>query len=297
MGVFDTETFRDVPTVLTIAGFDPCGGAGIQGDTKTITATGTYATNVLTSLPIQNTYGVKEIFEIPTSVIEKQLHVVFEDMIPKAVKIGMLHSPEIVELVADFLKNYEIPIVFDPVMIATSGDSLIKDETVQAFSELLFPIATLITPNLDETSVLVGETIDDVEKMKHAGRKILDMNVNAVLIKGGHLTTETLTSILFMRQPYEYPYNVREESHLSIRADRISSHGAGCTLSSAIASYLAIGYPLEYSVKKALDYTNKAIRLGDNIRVGEQHKHELLVHLNNDTCYLHKTKILKEEAQ
>jgi len=291
MTSYNEKTYT-VPTVLTIAGFDPSGGAGIQGDTKTITSLGVYATNVLTSLPIQNTYGVKEIFEIPPSVIEKQLHVVFEDMIPSVIKIGMLHSVEIVEIVANFLKNYKNPIVFDPVMIATSGDSLVKSDTVQAFSELLFPISTLITPNLDEASILVGEKVDSVEKMREVGRKIYTMNkLNAVLIKGGHLDEQYLTSLLYLKKSYPSKDPIREETFVSKRIDINYSHGAGCTLSSAIASYLAQGYSLVESVKQSFDYMLYAMLFGERIRMGEQQKHELIVHMHGSTKYLHKTEI------
>jgi len=293
-------TFSDIqkyeaPTVLTIAGFDPSGGAGIQGDTKTITSLGVYATNVLTSLPIQNTYGVKEVFEIPPKVIEKQLQIVFEDMIPTVIKIGMLHSVEIVEVVVNFLKNYNIPIVFDPVMIATSGDSLVKSDTVEAFTELLFPISTLITPNLDEASILVREKVDTVEKMEMAGEKICNMNINAVLIKGGHLDTEYQTSFLWFKYDGQLGSRIRKESFTSKRLDIKYSHGAGCTLSSAIASYLARGYLLNYSVKKSFDYMRQAIFFGRNIQVGEQEKHELIVHTHGQRHYLYKKEIANEE--
>jgi len=281
------DTYETIYSVLTIAGFDSSGGAGIQGDIKTIASRGCYATSVLTSLPVQNMYGVKEIFEIPHRVVEEQLKVVFEDVIPHAVKIGMVHNPELVRVIAKHLKDYQIPIVFDPVMIASSGDSLIQEETIAAFKELLFPLVTLITPNLDETSVLVDEQIDTVSKMKVAGPKIMDMNVQAVLVKGGHLKDKDITSLLFYRQGDE----LKMETYIDPRFDVMYTHGAGCTLSSAIASYLALENDLQTSVKKALSFVSKAIFYGKNIRMGAGEKHELMDHIHENECLVKKNNL------
>jgi len=149
------------PTVLSIAGFDGSGGAGIQADTKTISSLGCYATNVLTALPVQNTQGVRSIFSIPTQAVEEQLDCIFDDMVPDAVKIGMVHTPELVEIISRKLKQYpNIPVVFDPVMVATSGHHLINQETIEVIISKLFPIASVITPNMDEASVLVKAKIE-----------------------------------------------------------------------------------------------------------------------------------------
>ncbi len=249
-------------SVLSIAGFDGSGGAGIQADTKTISSLGCYATNVLTALPVQNTQGVQAIFEIPTDAIDQQLNSILDDIYPDAIKIGMVHSVELVEIIAEKLKEYHGPIVFDPVMISTSGHQLIKDETIEACKELLFPLATLITPNLDEVSVLVGQKIDTVEKMQSAGEEILTMGTNAVLVKGGHLQQKELISFLLQK-------NQAVSSFTSQKIDSKNTHGSGCTLSSAIACYLAQGFSLEISVEKAQFYIEQAIITSKDLVIGK----------------------------
>lgn len=249
-------------SVLSIAGFDGSGGAGIQADTKTISSLGCYATNVLTALPVQNTQGVQAIFEIPTDAIDQQLNSILDDIYPDAIKIGMVHSVELVEIIAEKLKEYRGPIVFDPVMISTSGHQLIKDETIEACKELLFPLATLITPNLDEVSVLVNQKIDTVEKMQSAGEEILNMGTNAVLVKGGHLQQKELVSFLLQK-------NKTVSSFTSQKIDSKNTHGSGCTLSSAIACYLAQGFPLEISVEKAQFYIEQAIFTSKDLVIGK----------------------------
>lgn len=251
-----------VPTVLSIAGFDGSGGAGIQADTKTISALGCYAMNVLTALPVQNTQGVRNIFDIPTQAIKEQLACIFDDIYPDAIKIGMVHSVSLVEIISDFLKNYKGTIIFDPVMISTSGHQLIQDETIQACIELLFPLATLITPNLDEASVLVKEKVDSVEKMKKAGYKILESSCNAILVKGGHLEAPILTSLLIDKQHAVQKFN-------SMRINTNNTHGSGCSLSSAIASYMAQGFNLSQAVEYGLDYVHEAIRSSKDLKIGQ----------------------------
>lgn len=231
-------------SVLSIAGFDGSGGAGIQADTKTISAHGCYATNVLTALPVQNTTGVKNIYELPVNAIREQIKSILDDIYPDAIKIGMVHSIELVEIIADELKHYNGPIVFDPVMVSTSGHQLIKDDTILACIENLFPIATIITPNLNEASILVNETINTTELMLIAGEKILNLNCKNVLIKGGHLEQKELISYLFQQ-------NKSTVTFTSTKIITKNTHGSGCTLSSAIASNLAIGHPLTESVKLA----------------------------------------------
>lgn len=249
-------------SVLSIAGFDGSGGAGIQADTKTISSLGCYATNVLTALPVQNTQGVKNIFEIPGAAIDEQIKSILEDIYPDAIKIGMVHSIELVEIIAENLKNYTGPIVFDPVMISTSGHQLIKDETIEACKTHLFPLATLITPNLDEVSTLVNQKISTVEQMEEAGKQILAMGTRAVLVKGGHLQQDELTSFLVQRaQPTEQFKSRRIESK--------NTHGSGCTLSSAIASYLAQGYSLSKSVEQAQIYIQHAIETSKDLIIGK----------------------------
>ncbi|MGO3810912.1 bifunctional hydroxymethylpyrimidine kinase/phosphomethylpyrimidine kinase [Mesonia sp.] len=251
------------PSVLTIAGFDGSGGAGIQADIKTISALGCYATSVLTALPIQNTTGVKSIFSIPEEIVEKQLQTILEDIFPDAVKIGMVHTPKLVEIMVGKLKEFPpLAIVFDPVMVATSGDKLIEDKTIQTIIKHLFPLADVITPNLDEAEILAGMNIETVEDMKIAGKKIMQLGCKSVLLKGGHLKTKQLTSLYFLPdgsiESFEFP-----------KYETNNTHGSGCTLSSAIASYLAQGKSLLEAVSLGQKYIHQAIFQGKDVSIGK----------------------------
>ncbi len=251
-----------VPTVLSIAGFDGSGGAGIQADTKTISSLGCYAMNVLTALPVQNTQGVKNIFDIPVEAVKEQLDCLFEDIYPDSIKIGMVHNSKLVQTISDFLKDYKGSIVFDPVMVSTSGHRLIQEETIAAIKELLFPIAHIITPNLDEVSVLVGREISTVHAMEEVADEILSLGCNAALLKGGHLQSDILTSILIQK-------NQAAQYFESKRVQTKNTHGSGCSLSSAIASFLARGYQLEQSTENALMYINSAIKGSKDLVIGK----------------------------
>ncbi len=251
-----------VPTVLSIAGFDGSGGAGIQADTKTISSLGCYAMNVLTALPVQNTQGVKNIFDIPVEAVREQLDCLFEDIYPDSIKIGMVHNSKLVETIAYSLKDYKGSIVFDPVMVSTSGHRLIQEETIAAIKELLFPIAQIITPNLDEVSVLVGREISSVHAMEEVADEILSLGCNAALLKGGHLQSDILTSILIQK-------NQAAQYFESKRVNTKNTHGSGCSLSSAIASFLARGYHLEQSTENALMYINSAIKGSKDLLIGK----------------------------
>ena len=251
-----------VPTVLSIAGFDGSGGAGIQADTKTISSLGCYAMNVLTALPVQNTQGVKNIFDIPVEAVKEQLDCLFEDIYPDSIKIGMVHNSKLVQTISDFLKDYKGSIVFDPVMVSTSGHRLIQEETIAAIKELLFPIAHIITPNLDEVSVLVGREISTVHAMEEVADEILSLGCNAALLKGGHLQSDILTSILIQK-------NQAAQYFESKRVQTKNTHGSGCSLSSAIASFLARGYHLEQSTENALMYINSAIKGSKDLVIGK----------------------------
>lgn len=253
---------KKVPTVLSIAGFDGSGGAGIQADTKTISALGCYAMNVLTALPVQNTQGVKNIFSIPVEAVEEQLTCIFEDTYPDSIKIGMVHHRQLVEIIAKLLTGYRGKIVFDPVMVSTSGHRLIDQNTIEAISEKLFPLADLITPNLDEASVLIGQSIKTLEDMENAIDPILNVGVQAVLLKGGHLKSDTLTTILVQKEQ-----NPRYFQHSRILTN--NTHGSGCTLSSAIASFLAKGFTLSEATDSALDYVHRAITAGKDLKIGK----------------------------
>ncbi|UII25193.1 bifunctional hydroxymethylpyrimidine kinase/phosphomethylpyrimidine kinase [Fulvivirga maritima] len=251
------------PSVLTIAGFDGSGGAGIQADMKTISALGCFATSALTALPVQNTLGVKSIFSIPEEVVGQQIETITEDIFPDAVKIGMVHTSALVKIIVDQLSHYaDLPVVFDPVMVATSGHKLIEDETIQSLVKNLFPIANVVTPNLDEAAILADMKIETVEEMKVAGRKIMELGCQSVLLKGGHLKTEKLTSLYFLPdgsiESFEFP-----------KYETNNTHGSGCTLSSAIASYLAQGKSLLEAVSLGQEYIHNAIYHGKDVAIGK----------------------------
>lgn len=251
------------PSALTIAGFDGSGGAGIQADIKTFSALGCYATSVLTALPVQNTTGVKSIHSIPAEVVAEQIRTVLEDIPAHAIKIGMVHSSELVNTIATELEGYRsIPIVFDPVMVASSGHKLIKDETIQTIVSKLFPLSTIITPNLDEAALLSGKTINTVDDMYAAGEAIMKLGPGSVLLKGGHLKSEKLTSLYFI------PDGTIVEYHFD-RYDTDNTHGSGCTLSSAIAAYIARGYGMRDAVAAAQDYVQTAILQGADVLTGK----------------------------
>ncbi|MGY5678201.1 bifunctional hydroxymethylpyrimidine kinase/phosphomethylpyrimidine kinase [Riemerella anatipestifer] len=254
---------KTYPSVLSIAGFDGSGGAGIQADIKTISALGGYATTVLTALPVQNTMGVKSIFPIPPKVVQEQLETIAEDILPSAIKIGMVYSADLIEIIANFLNDFpEIPVVFDPVMASTSGKKLFSKETNELFIKKLFPRVSILTPNIDEASLLTNQTIQSVETMEKAGRLLLDMGIQSLLLKGGHLQGEQLTSLFFDTNKCIHRFDTQ-------KIHSQNTHGTGCTLSSAIAAYLALEKtPLE-AVTLAQDYVYKAIFYTKNIQWGK----------------------------
>ena len=254
------------PIVLTIAGSDSGGGAGIQADIKAISATGSYACSAITAITAQNTLGVSAIFPIPLEHIEKQLDAVFTDLNVIAVKVGMLADTDIIKVVAAKIKQYSPKfVVIDPVMVATSGDMLLKESAIATLKSVLFPLADLITPNLPEGAALTGMTVptDELGMEKMIGQ-LRDLNVNAVLLKGGHLETNANSNDLLI-----FPDDVHSLS--AKRIDTKNTHGTGCTLSSAIASYLAQGNDLIQSVKLGKQYISEAIAHADELNIGLGH--------------------------
>lgn len=251
------------PSVLTIAGFDGSGGAGIQADIKTISALGCYATSVLTALPVQNTQGVKSIFPVSLEAVAEQLEAIMEDIIPDAVKIGMVHTPELVETIADTLKRYEhIPVIFDPVMVATSGHRLIEEETVSAIIEKLLPVAEIITPNMDEAAILAQTAVITLEDMRLAGQLIRETGCRNILLKGGHQQSRRITSLLLDEKDTFHSFEFE-------KIDTNNTHGSGCTLSSAIASFRAQGKTLHEAVDRGQNYVFNAIVNGADVRTGK----------------------------
>jgi len=251
--------------VLTIAGSDSGGGAGIQADLKTFAALGCYGMTAITALTAQNTKGVQGIHGIPAEFLKAQIQSVMDDIGVDALKIGMLHAPEIVDVVAWAIDHYQLKnVVLDPVMVATSGDRLIASETVQVLVRELFPRASLITPNLDEAVLLLGREISDASVLETAGRDLLAMGARAVLLKGGHLPGDDVMDLLV--QP-----NTPSERLSSRRIQSRNVHGTGCTLSSAIAAYLALGLGLSEAVHCARQFIVQAIANGADITTGQGH--------------------------
>lgn len=247
-------------TALTIAGSDSSGGAGIQADLKTMTLNGVFAMSAITALTAQNTLGVTGIFEVPPDFLQKQIDAVFEDIRPDGVKIGMVSSPVLIEVIAARLKHYRAEnIVVDPVMVATSGSSLIRDEAVQALKTRLFPLATLITPNIPEGEILCGLPIRNEQEMEAAAVQMNRQFGCAVLLKGGHRVNDANDLLC-------------ENGSLTwfsgARIDNPNTHGTGCTLSSAICANLAKGYALPDAVKRAKDYISGALSAQLNLGTG-----------------------------
>ena len=241
-------------TALTIAGSDCSGGAGIQADIKTMTMNGVYAMSAITALTAQNTTGVRAIQESTPEILKEQLDAVFEDIFPDSVKIGMVSSSELIGVIADRLKFYNAKnIVVDPVMVATSGSSLIKTDAIKTLVEMLLPLATLVTPNIPEAEILSDMKIKSKDDMIKAAEFIEKSYGCSVLLKGGHSINDA-NDLLYENGEYLW--------FEGKRIDNPNTHGTGCTLSSAIASNLAKGLNLAKSVKKAKEYISDALAAG-----------------------------------
>lgn len=257
------ERIHQYPRVLSIAGSDSGGGAGIQADLKTFAALGCFGMTAITALTAQNTCGVRAIHPVPPDMLRAQIDAVLEDIGADAVKVGMLHSPEIVRTVAQAIDRHQLQrVVFDPVMVATSGAKLIDDPAIAVLVSELFPRATLITPNLDEAALLVGRPLTSAQDMAQAAAELLARGARAVLLKGGHLAGEVVTDLLLASgcEP------------LWMEAPRIATantHGTGCTLSSAIAAHLALGATLAQAVQQARDFVRQALQAGASVKTGQ----------------------------
>jgi hydroxymethylpyrimidine/phosphomethylpyrimidine kinase len=257
-----TSLTHQFPRVLSIAGSDSGGGAGIQADLKTFSALGCFGMTAITALTAQNTQGVRAIHGVPAQMLCDQIDAVVEDIGVHAVKIGMLHSPEIVETVAAAIDRHALPhVVLDPVMVATSGAVLIDSPAIAVLVRELFKRAVLITPNLDEAALLVGRSLATEADMQAAASELLDKGAHAVLLKGGHLQGEVVSDLLL---------TAAGQVHW-MRAPRIATpntHGTGCTLSSAIAAHLALGLSLVDAVEAARLYVRAALQGGAAVRTG-----------------------------
>jgi hydroxymethylpyrimidine/phosphomethylpyrimidine kinase len=265
-------TSVQIPKVLTIAGSDSGGGAGLQADLKVITALGAYGMSVITAITAQNTLGVTRIQDVDLDVIEAQIDAVVLDIGVDIVKIGMLASPEIVRTVAKSLQRHGIQrIILDPVLRATSGASLGGDDTAQAMITELFPMATLITPNLEEASLLLGREINHPGDYKRAAQELLDMGPQAVLIKGGHLdaTHTQITDFLMWTTLEDGLEVIQSKEFKHDRVNTLNTHGTGCSLAAAIATYLADGHDLSHAVAKAIAYVEAGLEAGRFLSIGE----------------------------
>jgi hydroxymethylpyrimidine/phosphomethylpyrimidine kinase len=259
----ETGTKRRYTRVLTIAGSDSGGGAGIQADLKTFSALGCYGMSVVTALTAQNTTGVTGIHAVPPAFVVQQMAAVFSDIGADAVKIGMLYSAELIQAVADGLRRYEAAnIVLDPVMVAQSGDKLLQDEAITALKNHLLPLATVLTPNLPEAAVLLGREVKGLDDMQAAAKSLAAFGSRSVVLKGGHAQGDDSSDVLFI---------AAEDRCVVLEDQRVrtaNAHGTGCTLSSAIAAYLAKGDTISSAVRNAKKYIGQAIRAGASYRLG-----------------------------
>jgi hydroxymethylpyrimidine/phosphomethylpyrimidine kinase len=253
------------PIALTIAGSDSGGGAGIQADLKTFSALGVYGCSVITALTAQNTRAVAAIHDVPPDFLRAQIDTVFEDIRIDAVKIGMLGRPEVIVAVAEGLRRWRPRwIVLDPVMVAKSGDALLREEAVSALREELLPLADLITPNLPEAAVLLGEEpVRERAAMGRVAARLQGLGARNVLLKGGHLGGPTSPDLLLFGGELHWLEGRR--------VDTRNTHGTGCTLSSAIAAYLARGRPLPEAVARAKAWLTEALAAADSLGVGHGH--------------------------
>ena len=256
---------KQYPIAMTIAGSDSSGGAGIQADLKTFSALGAFGTTVITAVTAQNTCGVTAIQGIQPDIIIAQGEAVLSDLAVCAIKLGMLHDRHTIEAVSSLLEMYpHLPVVADPVMVATSGDRLLQSEAVASYIQHIFPHTTLLTPNLIEAGILAEMNVQTPEEMLLAANKISQMGCDAVLIKGGHLTGTCMTDILVQKNT----------APIYLHADFVTTentHGTGCTLSAAIAALLAQGQNLEEACKEAKEYLHAALQAGAGVTVGAGH--------------------------
>lgn len=257
---------KHYPTVLTIAGSDSGGGAGIQADIKAISATGSYAASAITAVTVQNTLGVEAVHPVPADIIRRQILCVLSDIGADAVKIGMLHSAEVVLTVRDaLLEAGARNIVLDPVMVSTSGHRLIEDSAVEVLARELIPLASVITPNIPEAEILSGRKISGPDELQEIARLLSRGGSVSVLMKAGHLEGDMLTDWFFDASSGEcIPLPAR-------KIDTPNTHGTGCTLSSALASFLARGFSLPEAARLATSYIHGAIVSGAGYKIGGGH--------------------------
>jgi hydroxymethylpyrimidine/phosphomethylpyrimidine kinase len=252
--------------VLTIAGSDSGGGAGIQADIKTISACGCYAASAITAITVQNTVGVRAVQDLPVAIVRGQIDAVVSDIGVDAVKIGMLSSSEIIKGIKEELLAHKLTnVVLDPVMVSTSGHKLLQDDAIDTLKNELLPCARVITPNIPEAEILLGKKIEMQNQLPEYARELAKMYGTSVLLKAGHLTENELVDVF---------YNAETDETIFLKSPRQytkNTHGTGCTLSSAFASFLAKGYSLNDAARNAKDYISQAITAGADYEIGHGH--------------------------
>lgn len=280
-------------TALTIAGSDSCGGAGIQADIKTMSALGVYASSAISAITVQNTTGVFGIQKVEPEIVSGQIEAVMDDIHPQAIKIGMVNDGETIHAIAETLKKYltaapdklqasaptrSFQLIIDPVMVSTSGCQLMQKDALEIFIEELLPLASLLTPNIPEAEILAGRKIQNVDDIRKAAASIIQLGCNNVLIKGGHFEGKEKMDYLFENKQHqeankqEHTGDIRETAiYKGATVNTCNTHGTGCTLSSAITSYLARGYNMEEAISSAKAYLSDAIEAGKGVKIGEGH--------------------------
>lgn len=255
---------KSYPKVLSIAGSDSSGGAGIQADLKTFSALGVYGATAITAVTAQNTQGVISQFALSPEMVSDQIKTVIDDIEPSVVKIGMLSNSDIVKVVAECLRHYRLTVILDPVMVSSSGHRLLSIEAQELIKEHLLPLSTLVTPNIPEMAALTDMPLSSPEEKESAARYLLDMGAKAILVKGGHEEGRMKTDMLFYYKDGE----VELKSYTSETVSTKNIHGTGCTLSSAIAALMAKGVELNDAVAEAKRYVTQAIMAGSDVHIG-----------------------------
>lgn len=255
---------KTYPIVLSIAGSDSSGGAGIQADIKTFSALGVYGATAITAITAQNTQGVKSQFALNPQMVYEQIVTVVDDLHPSVIKIGMLSNADIVHTVADALSKYSLTIILDPVMVSSSGHRLLSVEAQEVIKEKLLPMSTLITPNIPEMKTLTGMPLTTQVEKENASRYLMDCGATAVLLKGGHEEGDIKTDILYSKLDNEMQIDTFASKTIFTK----NIHGTGCTLSAAIAAFMARGYLLSDAVAEAKHYVSEAIRVGADVKIG-----------------------------
>lgn len=256
---------KSYPTVLSIAGSDSGGGAGIQADLKTFSSLGVYGATAITAITAQNTQGVHSQFALPPQMVYDQIIAVMEDIHPSVIKIGMLSNVQVVTAVAEALKRYSIPIILDPVMVSSSGHRLLSAEAQEVLKHRLLPMAQLVTPNIPEMEALSDMPLLTISDKYNAAKHLLSLGVQSVLLKGGHEEGEVKVDILYQKSPQ----GIITCSFSSDTLNTRNIHGTGCTLSSAIAAYMARGLALKEAISSAKIYISEAIKAGADVSVGK----------------------------